>query len=84
MPEIREPESVGELPNIEVNKWGDQFEAGRISMYVENWAKITSDSMILSHIRNFKLEFIEKPTQQWPMPEIKLCEQEKVCKTRAF
>ena len=33
--------------------------------------------MILSQIRNFKLEFIEKTTQQWPMPEIKFCEQEK-------
>ena len=52
----------GELSNIiNVNKWGLQFEAGRVSQCVDNWAKIMSDPTILSQIRNFKLEFTEEP-----------------------
>ena len=75
-PEGQLPEVVGELPNIDVNKWGQQFEAGRVSQCVNNWARITSDPTILGQIRNFKLDFTEEPKQTRPLPELKFSESE--------
>ena len=60
------------------NKWGDQFEAGRVSLCVEKWAELTSDHEILSDIRGYKLKFLQTPSQARPMPEIKFSPEEKV------
>ena len=59
------------FPKIDVDRWGSMFQAGRVSNCVEEWAKITSDRLILNDIRNFKLQFIKPPTQQYPLPELR-------------
>ena len=71
------PAEVSVPSVIDLNKWGSEFEAGRISSCVDEWAKITSDPAILSHVRGIKLEFDgDPPIQFWPMPEIKFSAQE--------
>ena len=71
------PAEVSVPSVIDLNKWGTEFEAGRISLCVEEWAKITSDPVILSHVRGLKLEFDGDPSiQAYPMPEIRFSEQE--------
>ena len=71
------PAEVSAPSAIDLNKWGSEFEAGRISLCVDEWAKITSDPTILSYVRGIKLEFDgDPPKQTWPMPEMKFSEQE--------
>ena len=71
-------ELVGKLnPKICVQKWGPQFEAGRVSLCVDKWAEITSDRYILGGIRGYKLVFHEEPRQDRPMPEIRFTQTER-------
>ena len=65
------------LQDLNLDQWGPEFKAGRVSDCVSKWAKITSDYKILSDIRGYKLEFLEPPTQSRPMPEIKFSPQER-------
>ena len=62
---------------INLKKWGDHFIAGRVSQCVDQWAKITSDPHTLGNIRGYKLEFLETPVQERPMPEIKFSKEER-------
>lgn len=43
--------------------------AGRLKYFYDNWAEITSDSNILSSIRNFKIPFTKIPNQRFAYPE---------------
>ena len=61
---------VGEYTEIDIGKWGDKFEAGRVTACGAEWAKIKSDPYILRNIRGFQLEFTETPKQERPPPEI--------------
>ena len=64
-------------PSLKVDKWGPKFKAGRVSLCVGKWSKITSDRHILGDIRGYKLEFTEEPKQDRPMPEIKFTKTER-------
>ena len=67
------------VPNdICLNKWGHQYQAGRVSLCTPRWAEITSDYKILTDARYMKLEFSELPVQTRPMPEIKFSENERM------
>ena len=65
------------IPQINVQKWGETFTAGRVSSCIEKWAEITSDHHILSDIRGYKLKFEEEPYQSKPMPELKMSNADK-------
>ena len=66
-----------QLPKIDISVWGTDFKAGRVSKCAAQWATITSDHKILSHIRNFKLDFKEPPFQVRAMPELRFFEVER-------
>ena len=70
-------ESPTALPDINISHLGLDFEAGRVTQCVAEWAKITSDSNILRNIRGYKLEFTEPPIQTYLMPELRFKEQER-------
>ena len=59
-----------------MEKWGKVFQASRVSQCVEEWAKITSDPMILKNIKGFQLDFTKPPQQDRPLHEIRFSEQE--------
>lgn len=47
----------------------DNFVAGKIRYYVDNWHRITSDKWILDMVRGIKIPFEEVPTQNYvPRP----------------
>ena len=77
----RVPEELKLPPSVSIlgysDKWGDWFEAGRVSLCVDKWAELTSDHEILSDIRGYKLKFLQTPSQVRPMPEIKFSPEEK-------
>ena len=73
--------TVGEcqrkIGDIKVDRWGPTYEAGRVSQSVQEWAKITSDANILRDLRSLKLNFIEIPTQDRPLPEFRFSQRER-------
>ena len=66
---------VGKCPKlslqIHVDRWGSMFQAGRVSNCAEEWAKITSDKLILNDLQNFKFQFIKPPKQKHQLPELR-------------
>ena len=72
------PEDLNDVSALGYSdKWGDKFEAGRVSLSVDKWAELTSDHEILSDIRGYKLKLLKTPSQERPMPEIKFSPEEK-------
>ena len=41
----------------EILKNQSQFKAGRLSQYLPEWRKLTSDTMILQYVRGVRIEF---------------------------
>ena len=63
---------------LDLKYWGDDFEAGRVALCVDEWAKITSDHTVLSAVRGIKIDFDEDlPSQNAPMPEIAFSQEER-------
>lgn len=75
MTEAEVGKSLSGLPSIDICKW-PQFQAGRLSQCVHEWAKITSDPKILSDIRGHKIEFDEIPKQFSPPHPMKYTKEE--------
>lgn len=48
-----------------------QFKAGNIKFYLQNWEKISSDQDILSVVRGLKLTFVSPPVQEGKVREYK-------------
>ena len=53
-----------------VSKW-DVFQACRAKVCMARWRSITSDPWILKNLYGYKLEFLETPFQDRPIPEIR-------------
>ncbi len=53
------------------------YQAGKVSASVDRWAQITSDSIMLTDIRSYKLKFSEPPYQDRPMPELRFSPEER-------
>ena len=70
-------EYEADMQELNLDHWGPEFKAGRVSACIDEWAKISSDYKILSGIRGYKLEFLEPPVQTRAMPEIKFSKQER-------
>ena len=58
--------------SIPMDLWGEKFEAGRVALCVDYWAKFTTDPVVLRYVRGVELDFEEDmPEQGSPMPEMR-------------
>ncbi len=67
---------VGKLPGIDINKW-PVYQAGRASMCLDEWKKLTSDRIILKHVKGLVIDFVNVPQQTKPPRPIHLSHKER-------
>ena len=67
---------VGKLPPIEIDKW-PVYQAGRASMCINEWRKLTSDRIILKHVQGLIIDFVNVPFQCSPPRPIHLSYKER-------
>jgi hypothetical protein len=58
------------------SKW-DTFQACRVKQCMSRWRSVTSDPWILKNLYGYKLELINTPVQDRPIPEIRFNKKEK-------
>ena len=70
-------EQVNMSPIYTVNlNWWPYFKAGRISERIYSWKQITRDKFIIADVAGVKLEFVETPWQNEPIPELRFSQTE--------
>ena len=55
------------------------FEAGKISLFYENWTQLTSDKLLLNVVKNgYEIEFESNPCRECQRSEIKFNGKEEI------